>query len=64
MDRNLREEIKKEWIVDMERLQVNFPFFLWFPAFASKKGIQNVFSIPSPNVQTSLQKICIFPMVL
>ena len=57
MDRNLREEIKKGWIADIERLQVNFPFFLWFPTFASKKGIQNVFSVPSLNVQTSLQKI-------
>ena len=41
----------------MQRLQVNFPFFLWFPTFASKKDIQNIFSIPSLNGQTSLQKI-------
>ena len=41
----------------MNRLQVNFPFFLWFPTFASKMGMQNVSSIPSINVQTNFQKI-------
>jgi len=41
----------------MNRLQVNFPFSLWFPTFASNKGMQNVFSIPSINVPTNLQKI-------
>ena len=41
----------------MNRLHVNLAFFLCFPTFASKKGMQNVFSIPSINVQTNLQKI-------
>ena len=41
----------------MERLQVNFPFFIWFPTFASKKGIQNVYIVPSINVQTNLLKV-------
>ena len=41
----------------MNRLRVNLAFFLWFPTFASKKGMQNVFSIPSINVQTNLHKI-------
>lgn len=57
MNRPLREEVKKEWIADMERLQINFPFFIWFPTFVSKKGIQNVFTIPSLNVQTNLLKV-------
>ena len=57
IDRNLREQINKEWISDMERLQVNFPFFIWFPTFASKKGIQNVYTVPSINVQTNLLKV-------
>ena len=52
IDRNLREEIKKEWIAGMNRLRVNLAFFLWFPTFASKKGMQNVFSIPSINGST------------
>jgi len=55
--RNLRDQIKKEWISDMERLQVNFPFFIWFPTFASKNGIQNVFTLPSLSVQTNLLKV-------
>jgi len=33
---DLREHIKKEWIKDMERLKVNFPFFVWFPTFTLK----------------------------
>jgi len=41
----------------MNRLQVNFPFFVWLPTFSLKKGMQNVFSIPSINAQTNLQKI-------
>ena len=57
IDQNLREEIKKEWIADMNRLRVNLAFFLWFPTFASKRGMQNVFSIPTINVQKNLQKI-------
>ena len=40
----------------MERLQVNFPFFLWFHTFTSMQGIQNVYTIPSINVQTNLLK--------
>jgi len=46
MDGTLGEEIKKEWIADMNRLQVNFPFFPWFPTFASKGGIQIFFLYP------------------
>ena len=35
---DLREQIKKAWIADMERLHVSIPFFLWFPTFTSKFG--------------------------
>ena len=41
----------------MEHLQVNFSFFIWFPTFASKKGIQNVYTVPNINVQTNLLKV-------
>jgi len=41
----------------MECLQVNFSFFLCFPTFASKQALQNVFSIPRLNVQTTLFKV-------
>jgi len=57
IDPSLREDIKHEWISDMERLCVSIPFFLWFPTFTSKYGLQNVFSQPSPQVQISLFKI-------
>ena len=53
----LLASIKKEWIADMERLRTNIPFFLWFPTFASKHGLQQVYQLPSLNVQTSLMKI-------
>jgi len=57
MNRTLSESIKKEWIADMERLRTNIPFFLWFPTFASKHGLQHVYQLPSLNVQTSLLKV-------
>jgi len=41
----------------MERLRVNIPLFRWFPTFASKHGLQNVFSQPSLHVQTTLFKV-------
>jgi len=44
IDHTFREQIKKEWIVDKERLHVNIPFFLWFPTFTSKHGLPNVYS--------------------
>ena len=47
----------------MERLGVSIPFFLRFPTFASKHGLQKVFSQPSLQVQTSLSKIYILQMV-
>ena len=31
IDFDLREQIKKAWIADMECLHVSIPFFLWFP---------------------------------
>jgi len=57
IDHTLREQIKKEWIVDMERLHVNIPFFLWFPTFTSKHGLPNVYSQPSLQVQTTLSRV-------
>ena len=57
IDRSLREHIKQEWINDMEHLRVSIPFFLWFPMFMSKYELQDVFSQPSLQVQTSLSKI-------
>ena len=47
----LREQIKKEWIMDMKRLHVRIPFFLWFPTFTSKYGLPEVYSQPSLNVK-------------
>ena len=41
----------------MNRLKVNFPFFLWFITFTSQKGLNNVYTLPSINVQTSLAKV-------
>jgi len=57
IDFDLREQIKKEWITDMERLHVSIPFFLWFPTFTSKHGLPEVYSQPSLNVQTTLFKV-------
>ena len=57
IDFNLREQIKKEWTTDMERLHVSIPFFLWFPTFTSKYGLPEVYSHPSLNVQTTLFKV-------
>jgi len=57
MDLDFRDQIKKVWITDMERLHVSIPFFLWFPTFTSKFGMPEVYSQPSLNVQTSLMKV-------
>ena len=57
IDHTLREQIKKEWITDMERLHVNIPFFLWFSTFTSKHGLSIVYSQPSLKVQTTLSRI-------
>ena len=57
MDLDFRDQIKKVWITDMERLHVSIPFFLWFPTFTSKFGMPEVYSQPSLNVQTSLIKV-------
>jgi len=54
---DLREQIKKVWIADMERLHVSISFLLWFPTFASKYGLPEVYSQPSLNVQTTLMKV-------
>ena len=54
-----REQIKKAWIADMERLRVSIPFFLWFPTYTSKFGLPEVYSQPSLNVQTTLMKVCL-----
>jgi len=57
IDFPLREQIKKEWMANMERLHVSIPFFLWFPTFTSKHGLPNAYSQPSINVQTTLSKV-------
>jgi len=57
IDRNLGENIKKEWIGDMQKLVVSFPSFLWFLTFMFKKGLNDVYTLPSTNVQTSLSKV-------
>jgi len=57
IDFDFREQIKKAWIVDMERLRVSIPFFLWFPTFTSKFGMPEIYSRPSLNVQTTLMKV-------
>ena len=57
IDFDLREQIKKEWIADMERLHVSIPFFLRFPTFTSKYGLPEVYSQPNINVQTTLFKV-------
>jgi len=56
----LREHIKQAWINDMERLRVSISFFLWFPTYTSKHGLQNAFSHPSLQFQMSLPKIWYF----
>jgi len=40
----------------MEHLEVNFPFFMWFPTFDSKQGMQDVYKLPSISVQINLLK--------
>ena len=53
IDRNLQEQVKQAWIVDMQTLAINIPFFLWFLTFTSQKGFNNVYTLPSINVQTT-----------
>ena len=47
------EEIKKEWIAEIERLQVNFPFFIWFPTFqkgsSTSQTFTNIYAIYREN---------------
>ena len=57
IDFDLREQIKKEWIADMERLHISIPFFKWFPTFASKHGISKVYSHSSLEIQSNLFNI-------
>ena len=57
IDFECREQIKKAWIADMERLRVSIPFFLWFPTYTSKFGLSDVYSQPGLNVQTALMKV-------
>ena len=53
IDRSLREKVKQGSIVDMQMLAVNIPIFLWFFTFTSQKGLNNVYTLPSTNVQTT-----------
>ena len=53
IDRNLREQVKLAWIVYMQRLAINIPFFLWFLTFTSQKGFNNVYTLPIINVETA-----------
>jgi len=41
----------------MQSLGVSFPFCLWFLTFTSQKGFNNVYALPSINVQTSHIKV-------
>ena len=62
IDPSIRNQIKEEWIVDMERLHVDIPFFLWFPTFTSKHELPNVYSQPSLQVQTTFS--CVWHCLL
>ena len=53
IDRNLREKVKEASIVDLQLVAVNIPFFLWFLTFTSQKGLNNVYTLPSINVQAT-----------
>ena len=53
LDRNLQETVKQAWIVDMQRLAINIRFFLWFLTFTSRKGFNNVYTLPIINVETA-----------
>jgi len=57
LDHLLREQIKNEWIADMERLHVSITFFLWFPTFISKHRLSDVCSQPLLHVQTTLSRV-------
>ena len=47
IDRNLWENVKQVWVVDIQSLAVDIPFFLWFITFTSQKGLKNVYTFPS-----------------
>ena len=53
IDRSLPEKVKQGSIVDMQMLAVNIPIFLWFFTFTSQKGLNNIYILPSINVQTT-----------
>ena len=53
IDRRLREKVKQPSIVDMQMLAANIAFFLWFFTFTSQNGLNNVYTLPSTNVQTT-----------
>jgi len=40
----------------MKKLAVNIPLFVWFLTLMSKKGLNDVYTLSSINVQTSLSK--------
>jgi len=57
MDRNFREDLKKPWIAEMNKLRVDIPFFTWLVPFADRYGLKgNIFTLPNINFQTSLYK--------
>jgi len=41
----------------MQKLAINIPFFVWFLTLMSKKGLNDIYMLPSINVQTSLSKV-------
>ena len=53
IDRNLREKVIQASIIDKQMLAVNITFFLWFLTFTSQKALNNVYTLPSINVQTT-----------
>jgi len=58
MDRNFREDLKKPWIADMNKLGVDIPFFAWLVIFADRYGLKgNIFTLLSINVQNPCTKL-------
>ena len=53
IDQNLWEKVIQASVIYMQMLGVNITFFLWFLTFASQKGLNNVYTLPSINVQTA-----------
>ena len=57
VDRNFHEDLKKPWIAHVNKLRVDIPFFTWLVIFIDRYGLKdNIFTLPSINVQTSLYK--------